>query len=98
VPDYVDELLAIVAGSGGPTYTKYLHDNWVCCIAAMPDNTGTDVEGYRYDANKLTKIRRRRNPDEDALDIPGTTKPDGLYERTLSTFGGPFIYCFQRAF
>jgi hypothetical protein len=45
---YVDEPLAIVAGSGGPTNTKYLHDNRVYSVAAMTDNTGAVVERYRY--------------------------------------------------
>jgi RHS repeat-associated protein len=47
---YVDEPLAIIAGSGGPTNTNYLHSNRVYSVAAMTDNAGTVVERYRYDA------------------------------------------------
>ena len=47
---YVDELLAIVSGSGGPTQTKYAHSNHLYSVAALSDNTGAVVERYRYDA------------------------------------------------
>jgi RHS repeat-associated protein len=47
---YVDEPLAIVAGSGGPTNTNYLHSNRVYSVAAFTNNTGAVVERYRYDA------------------------------------------------
>ncbi len=45
---YVDELLAIVSGSGGPTQMKYAHSNHLYSIAALTDNTGAVVERYRY--------------------------------------------------
>jgi YD repeat-containing protein len=45
---YVDEPLAIISDSGGPTNTNYLHSNRVYSVAAMTNNSGTVVERYRY--------------------------------------------------
>jgi RHS repeat-associated protein len=43
-----DEPLAIIAGSGGPSQTNYLHCNRVYSVAALTNSSGTVVERYRY--------------------------------------------------
>jgi hypothetical protein len=50
---YVDEPLAIIAGTRGPTNTKYLHNNRVNSVAALTNSSRTIVERYRYDARNL---------------------------------------------
>jgi YD repeat-containing protein len=48
---YVDEPLALITGSGGPSNTSYLHhDNRVYSVAALTNSSGAVVERYRYDS------------------------------------------------
>jgi hypothetical protein len=47
---YVDETLALITGSGGPSNTNYYHDNRVYSVAALTNSSGTVIERYRYDA------------------------------------------------
>ena len=73
---YVDELLAIVSGSGGPTQTKYAHCNHLYSIAALTDNTGAVVERYRYDAYGQRTV----------------LAPDGVTTRLSSSYANQYGY------
>jgi hypothetical protein len=78
---YVDEPLAIIAGSGGPTNTNYLHTNRVYSVAALTNSSGTIVERYRYVRNNPVNAF---DADGQQIVYDASSRQDTIVTRRLS--------------